>query len=76
MGMSRLQALFRVELPLSTRVILAGIRISVIINIGTAMIASVSMGLTVDSTIHYITEFERARKTRTIRESLRAIGDC
>lgn len=41
------------------------------INIGTAMIASVSMGLTVDSSIHYITEFERARRTHTIRESLR-----
>jgi len=41
MGMSRLQALFRVELPLSTRVILAGVRISVIINIGTAMIGAV-----------------------------------
>jgi len=41
MGMSRLQALFRVELPLSAQVILAGIRISVIINIGTAMIGAV-----------------------------------
>ncbi|MFC2038838.1 ABC transporter permease [Chloroflexota bacterium] len=41
MGMSRFQALFRVELPLSSRVILAGIRISVIINIGTAMIGAV-----------------------------------
>ena len=41
MGMSRLQALFRVELPLSARVILAGVRVSVIINIGTAMIGAV-----------------------------------
>jgi len=41
MGMSRLQALFRVELPLSAQVILAGVRISVIINIGTAMIGAV-----------------------------------
>jgi osmoprotectant transport system permease protein len=41
MGMSRLQALFRVELPLSVPVILAGVRISVIINIGTAMIGAV-----------------------------------
>lgn len=40
------------------------------INIGTAMIASVSMGLTVDSTIHYITAFERARKTNSIRRAL------
>ncbi len=40
-GMSRLQALFRVELPLSAQVILAGVRISVIINIGTAMIGAV-----------------------------------
>ena len=40
MGMSRFQALLRVELPLSMRVILAGIRISVIINIGTAMIGA------------------------------------
>ncbi|MFC1862118.1 ABC transporter permease [Chloroflexota bacterium] len=41
MGMSRLQALFRVEIPLSAQVILAGVRISVIINIGTAMIGAV-----------------------------------
>ena len=41
MGMGRLQALFRVELPLSVPVILAGVRISVIINIGTAMIGAV-----------------------------------
>lgn len=41
MGMSRWQALLRVEIPLSARVILAGIRTSVIINIGTAMIGAV-----------------------------------
>jgi osmoprotectant transport system permease protein len=40
MGMSRLQALIRVEIPLAARVILAGVRISVIINIGTAMIGA------------------------------------
>ena len=40
MGMSRFQALLKVELPLAMRVILAGIRISVIINIGTAMIGA------------------------------------
>ncbi len=41
MGMSQRQTLFRVEIPLSTKVIIAGIRISVIINIGTAMIGAV-----------------------------------
>ncbi len=41
MGMNQMQALFRVEIPLSARVILAGVRISVIINIGTAMIGAV-----------------------------------
>ena len=41
LGMSRLQALVRVELPLAARVIMAGVRISVIINIGTAMIGAV-----------------------------------
>lgn len=40
MGMSRTGALLRVELPLAAPVILAGIRISVIINIGTAMIGA------------------------------------
>lgn len=40
------------------------------VNIGTAMITSVSMGLTVDSTIHYITAFERARKTNSITQAL------
>lgn len=41
MGMGRMQALFRVEIPLSARVIMAGIRTSIIINIGTAMIGAV-----------------------------------
>ena len=40
------------------------------VNIGTAMITSVSMGLTVDSTIHYITAFERARRTTSVSEAL------
>ncbi|MGC3873715.1 ABC transporter permease [Halomonas sp. GXIMD04776] len=39
-GMSRLQILLRVELPLAMRVIIAGVRVSVIINIGTATIGS------------------------------------
>ena len=41
MGMSRMRALIRVEIPLAARVILAGVRISVIINVGTAMIGAV-----------------------------------
>jgi osmoprotectant transport system permease protein len=41
MGMSRWQTLLRVEIPLSASVILAGVRISVVINIGTAMIGAV-----------------------------------
>jgi osmoprotectant transport system permease protein len=41
MGMSRIRALFWLEIPLSATVILAGVRISVIINIGTAMIGAV-----------------------------------
>ncbi|MDG1897914.1 MAG: MMPL family transporter [Fuerstiella sp.] len=40
------------------------------VNIGTAMITSVSMGLTVDSTIHYITAFERARRTTSVTQAL------
>ncbi len=40
MGMSRMQALLRIEIPLAARVILAGVRISVVINIGTAMIGA------------------------------------
>ena len=40
MGMSRPGALLKVELPLAASVILAGVRISVIINIGTAMIGA------------------------------------
>jgi osmoprotectant transport system permease protein len=40
MGMSRTGALVKVELPLAASVILAGVRISVIINIGTAMIGA------------------------------------
>jgi osmoprotectant transport system permease protein len=40
MGMSRWQVLVRVELPLAARVILAGVRTSVVINIGTATIGA------------------------------------
>ena len=41
MGMSRFQALLKVEIPLAGRAILAGVRTSVVINIGTAMIGAV-----------------------------------
>ncbi|MDO8491727.1 MAG: ABC transporter permease [Dehalococcoidia bacterium] len=41
MGMSRFQALLRVEIPVAARAIIAGIRVSVVINIGTAMIGAV-----------------------------------
>lgn len=40
LGMDARQRLWRIELPLATPVILAGVRTSVIINIGTAAIAS------------------------------------
>lgn len=40
MGMKRAQILFRVELPLAARVIMAGVRTSVIVNIGTATVAA------------------------------------
>lgn len=40
MGMNRWQRLVKVELPLAAPVILAGVRTSIIINIGTAAIAS------------------------------------
>lgn len=41
MGMTPAQVLFQVELPLSLSVMMAGIRISVIINIGTATVGAV-----------------------------------
>lgn len=41
------------------------------VNMGAAMIAAVSMGLSVDSSIHYITAFRRGiRQGRTVREAL------
>jgi uncharacterized protein len=41
------------------------------INMGAAMIAAVSMGLSVDSSIHYITAFRRGmRQGRTVRKAL------
>jgi osmoprotectant transport system permease protein len=40
MGMGRWRILFLVELPLAARVIMAGVRNSVIINIGTATVAA------------------------------------
>jgi osmoprotectant transport system permease protein len=41
LGMTGTQILLKVELPLAARVILAGVRISVVINVGTAMIGAV-----------------------------------
>jgi len=41
LGMTGTQILFRVELPLAARIIIAGVRISVVINVGTAMIGAV-----------------------------------
>jgi osmoprotectant transport system permease protein len=41
MGMNGRQTLFRAELPLAAPVIMAGIRVSVVINVGTAMIGAV-----------------------------------
>ena len=41
------------------------------INMGAAMIASVSMGLSIDSSIHYITAFQRARREgKTVHAAL------
>lgn len=41
MGMKRIQILFHTELPVAARVIIAGVRTSVVINIGTATIGAV-----------------------------------
>ncbi len=41
LGMTGAQILLRVELPLAARVILAGIRTSVVINVGTAMVGAI-----------------------------------
>jgi osmoprotectant transport system permease protein len=51
MGMSALQILLRVELPLAAPVILAGIRVSVTIGIGTATIGSTVGALTLGTPI-------------------------
>jgi osmoprotectant transport system permease protein len=41
LGMNKTRMLFKVEIPLAQNIIMAGIRISVVINIGTAMIGAV-----------------------------------
>ncbi len=51
MGMSRLQILMRVELPLAAPLILAGVRVSVTIAIGTATIGSTVGALTLGTPI-------------------------
>jgi predicted RND superfamily exporter protein len=44
------------------------------INLGAAMIAAVSMGLSVDSSIHYITSFRRARaEGKSVEEALHTV---
>jgi predicted RND superfamily exporter protein len=41
------------------------------INMGAAMIAAVSLGLSVDSSIHYLTSFQRARRAgKSVHDSL------
>jgi osmoprotectant transport system permease protein len=50
-GMSARQRLWRIELPLALPVLLAGVRSSVIINIGTAAIASTVGAKTLGSPI-------------------------
>ncbi|HID64424.1 MAG TPA: ABC transporter permease [Anaerolineae bacterium] len=40
MGMTRRQILFRIEIPLAVNVIMAGIRTAVVINVGTAALAT------------------------------------
>jgi osmoprotectant transport system permease protein len=51
LGLTRLQRLLRTELPLALPVLLAGVRSSVIINIGTAAIASTVGARTLGSPI-------------------------
>ena len=51
LGLSRTQRLLRIELPLALPVLLAGVRSSVIINIGTAAIASTVGAKTLGSPI-------------------------
>lgn len=51
LGLGRLQRLVRIELPLAAPVLLAGVRSSVIINIGTAAIASTVGAKTLGSPI-------------------------
>lgn len=44
------------------------------INMGAAMIAAVSMGLSIDSSIHYVSFYRRARKAgKNVRESLHEV---
>lgn len=51
MGLTPLQILWRVELPLAAPVILAGVRLSVIVNIGTATIGSTVGAVTLGTPI-------------------------
>jgi hypothetical protein len=49
------------------------------VNMGAVMIAAVSMGLSIDSTIHYITSFQRERQaggsvTESLQHSHRTVG--
>ncbi|WP_347244009.1 hypothetical protein [Thermogutta sp.] len=53
--------------------------IGVRINMGSAMMAAVSLGLSVDASIHYLTAFQRALKagrsiTRALREAQNTVG--
>lgn len=53
MGMTRIQALLRIEMPLAVPVILAGVRTALVINVGTAALAFLvgggGLGITINS---------------------------
>src|SRR5258708_11065908 len=51
LGLRPMQRLLRVELPLASGVILAGVRVSVVVNLGTAAIASTVGAKTLGSPI-------------------------
>ena len=74
MGMSRLQVLVRVELPLAVPVILAGIRTALVINVGTATLATFVDGGGLGDIINSGIRLGRDARARHGRDADRGAG--
>jgi osmoprotectant transport system permease protein len=71
-GLSRLQVLFQIELPLSVPIILTGVRTALVLTVSTAPLAAFVQGGTLGAII--VTGFAQSRFTLVVTGSVLAAG--